>query len=353
MNRNVNPEMLTLAREARGLTQSDLASATGISQSQLSKFEGGLQAVPDELLHKIASVVDYPKSLFFRSDPLKGFGVSFICHRKQSAASAGELRKLQAQLNKLRIEVSSLLRGGQIENESRFHAMDIQEHSGGAPEIARLVRASWMLPLGPVVDLVGAVENAGGIVYRFSFGTKVIDALSQWISAETPLFFLNTDFPEDRLRFSLAREIGHVVMHRIPTADMKTEANQFASEFLMPAAEIEPDLAQMTIQKAAVMKPYWRVSMAAIIKRAADLGCITDFQYRRLFTRLGATGYRMHEPVELAAEEPSIIRQLIEIHQRDFGYSVAELARLLDLNEGEFRLRYAPFSDPPKLRIAN
>ena len=352
MNRNINPEMLTLAREARGMTQSELAAATGISQSQLSKFEAGMQPVPQEMLDKLARALDYPTSLFFRSDSVKGFGVSFIFHRKKASASAGELRKVQAQLNKHRMEVASLLRGAEIETESRFHQMDIQGHPGGAAEIARLVRASWMLPLGPITDLVAAVESAGGIVWRCSFGTKAIDALSQWIAPDFPLFFLNTDFPEDRLRFSLAHEIGHIIMHRVPTMDMEREANHFAAEFLMPAAEIEADLSGITIPKAAALKPYWRVSMCAIIKRAAELKQITDAQYRRLYTRLGAVGYRMQEPLELPPEEPSIIRQLVEVHQRDHGYSNAEVAQLVDLREREFNLKYLPPAGP-RLRMAN
>jgi Zn-dependent peptidase ImmA (M78 family)/DNA-binding XRE family transcriptional regulator len=353
MNRNINPEMLTLAREARGMTQSDLAAATEIAQSQISKFEAGLQPIPNDLLLTVATALNYPTSLFFRSDPIKGFGVSFIFHRKRAAASAGELRKVQAQLNKLRIEVTNLLRGAEIECESRFQQFDIRDHAGGAGEIARLVRASWMLPLGPIADLTAAVESAGGIVWRCSFGTKAIDALSQWISPTTPLFFLNTDFPEDRLRFSLAHEIAHISMHNLPTANMEADADEFAAEILMPAAEIEEDLKQLTIERAATLKPYWRTSMAAIIKRAADLKCISEYQYRRLYTRLGAVGYRMREPIDLPTEEPSIIRQLIEVHQYDHGYSIAELSKLVDLHEQEFRERYMPAEDRPQLRMAN
>lgn len=44
-----------------------------------------------------------------------------------------------------------------------------------------------------------------------------------------PLFFVNVTIPADRVRFSLAHEIGHIVMHQLPTDDMEREADRFAS----------------------------------------------------------------------------------------------------------------------------
>ena len=37
-----NPQMLVVAREAAGLTQSELAEAIGVTQSKISKLEDGL-----------------------------------------------------------------------------------------------------------------------------------------------------------------------------------------------------------------------------------------------------------------------------------------------------------------------
>ncbi len=42
MTERVNPDMLALAREARGLTQGELAEAINVSQSKVSKYEVGL-----------------------------------------------------------------------------------------------------------------------------------------------------------------------------------------------------------------------------------------------------------------------------------------------------------------------
>ena len=67
-------------------------------------------------------------------------------------------------------------------------------------------------------------------------------------------------------------------MHRIPTPTMEEEADRFAAEFLMPASDIKSDLKEMTIEKAAYLKPFWRASMQSLIYRAKTLKVITAGQ---------------------------------------------------------------------------
>src|ERR1700734_2992321 len=106
-----------------------------------------------------------------------------------------------------------------------------------------------MLPRGPLQSVVENIESAGGIVVLARFGTNLIDGLSFRVEGVPPLFFMNKDVPGDRFRFSLAHELGHMVMHSIPDDDekMESEAHRFAAAFLMPASEIKPYLAAAKI----------------------------------------------------------------------------------------------------------
>jgi Zn-dependent peptidase ImmA (M78 family)/transcriptional regulator with XRE-family HTH domain len=337
----VRPEMLVLARESRGLTQGDLAAAVGVSQAKISKYESRLLGVAPDDLERIARVLAYPVDFFFQTDDVRSAGSTCLYHRKRQSMPVKELRRIQARVNIARMQMARLLRGAQVENENQFPRMDVDEYDG-PEEVARLVRKSWGLPPGPVANLVQAVENAGGIVYRCSFGTRKLDAISQWFAGLPPLFFINADAPTDRCRYSLAHEIAHVVMHRVPTPDQESEADRFAAEFLMPAKDIGPHLRPITIQKAAALKPCWKVSMAALIKRASDLGKIGESYYRKLYTQLSKLGYRLNEPAPIPDEEPTVLRDIIEVHLRDHNYSIAELSRALVSNEQEFISQYLP-----------
>ncbi|WP_246430558.1 ImmA/IrrE family metallo-endopeptidase [Streptomyces rectiverticillatus] len=58
------------------------------------------------------------------------------------------------------------------------------------------------------------------------------------------MFLLNSTVPGDRFRFSLAHELGHVVMHTGPGDPrlQEQQADQFAAEFLMPHGSVLADL---------------------------------------------------------------------------------------------------------------
>jgi Zn-dependent peptidase ImmA (M78 family) len=234
------------------------------------------------------------------------------------------------------MQVERLLRSFDFSGENSFAPMDVDAHNGDVETIARMVRAMWKLPLGPILNLTVAVESAGGVVLLCDFGTPKIDAAHLWISGMPPLFVMNSRSPADRYRFTLAHEIGHAIMHRFPQGDIEKEADRFASELLMPEREVVSQFANMTLQKAAMLKPHWRVSMAAICRRAFDIGCITERQYRSLFTKLGAQGYRTNEPIQLTAEKPTVVPQLVGMHKSAFGYTDSDLRRLLFSDDPQF-----------------
>src|SRR5204862_198947 len=128
--------------------------------------------------------------------------------------------------------------------------------------------------------------------FRCPFGLTRVDGISQWpLDAPElpPVFFVHEEIPGDRQRLTLCHEIGHVVMHHMPTdEDPEDEANRFAAEFLMPAAEIAGELHNMTLPKAAALKQYWKVSMQSIIVRSRELGKISHNQYQYLFRQISA-----------------------------------------------------------------
>ena len=352
MSETFNPEMLVLARESMGLTQSGLAHEASMVQGSISKIEAGLLGLSDEQLDTLAHILETPRSFFFQTEPVYGYGSSCYYHRKRQSVPVSVLRQVMAQVNILRIQFTKLLRGAEIETENKFHRLDLADYENNPPQVARLIRGSWNLPPGPVQNLVEAIEDAGGVVFRLSFGTRKIDAISQWLPGLPPLFFVNSEIPGDRLRFTLAHELGHLIMHQVPTPNLEKEANQFASEFLMPAKEIGPHLNKLSIQKLAAMKPYWKVAMSALLRRAFDLGKISVSTYRKLNTQISAHGFKINEPVQIAIEEPSVLREVIEVHLRDHGYSGRDLAQLLRTTEHKFFQFYLPEVTPsPKLRI--
>ncbi len=347
----VNPNMVILGREARGFSQKELADSLDVTQGRISKIEMGLLPVPDDLLETLSRILDYPTHFFFQEGSLVGVGLAEIFHRKRQDVPKKILSKVYAQIDIRYRHIEALLRA--VEIPCNVPRLDIDEYGGHAEEIARILRERWHLPRKPIQDLTKTVEDAGIVVIPVDFETPRIDAISRWIPGLPPLFFVNKDIPKDRYRWSLTHELGHVVMHTLPNADMEKQANQFAAEFLMPEREIRADLTNLDLAKLTILKRYWKVSMAAILHRAGDLKAITTNQARYLWAQMARAGYKTHEPIELetGGELPSLLDELIEIYRKDLGYSIADLQEVIPLNEEELWSMYLQGHDQPPLRM--
>ncbi|HKQ49913.1 MAG TPA: XRE family transcriptional regulator [Phycisphaerae bacterium] len=309
----LNRKMLVLARESRGLTQSALAEAAEIRQSSISRFENGTIMPDDETLRRLADSLDYPVSFFFQTDDVYGLTSGCLYYRKFKRMPVGELKRIHAIINILRMQVARILSEVEIESDNGFPQLDISRFKYDTDAIARLARASWGMPLGPVENLVDFVEAAGGIVIPVSFGSQSIDAISQWTPMLPPLFFINRDRPGDRIRWTLSHEIGHVLMHRMPSENQEQEADLFASEFLLPTEAIENEFpANVTLQSLIPLKARWKVSLQALIMKAKRLQVISERKAQQLFMAISKHGWRKAEPVIIPRESPTVVDKSVQ-----------------------------------------
>lgn len=335
----VNPKMITLARESRGLTQGGLAKQLAVLQDRLitqgiiSKIEQGLIGTSEEILDGLVKVLKYPPTFFYQNEEIYAAGMSL--HRKRASLPAKTLSKIEATTNILRFHVKSLLKS--VEDiETKYPHYDIDEY--GDPEIiARFVRQAWLTPRGPIDNVTKLIEKAGILVIHCDFETRLIDGLTINVDKLPPIIFVNKDIPGDRMRFTLCHELGHIVMHKYPTLDMEKEADRFASELLMPSDDIKHNLSNLSLQKLADLKLFWKVAMSALIMKATSLNKITPWQSQYLWRQFSKLGYKTREPAELDVprEKPSILKKLVDIHIKDLNYSVNEIAKILHLEEEE------------------
>lgn len=326
-----NAEMIVLARECSGLSQGELAAQVGMSHSRLSRIEAGLYPASADDVLNLSRVLGFPESFFYQTERRYGLGVNDFYHRKRVRLSARMLDAIHARVEIIRLHMARLLKAVDMKPTYEMPRMDFEAEEITPEDAARHVRAAWMLPRGPIDSVVRCLEDAGGIVVRVDFDTRLLDAVSRWLPNMPPMFVVNSSNPPDRERFTLCHELGHLVGHTSPHPTMEDEANRFASEFLMPAADIKAALHDVTIPKLAALKRYWKVSMAALLRRAYDLGTINERRYRTLNIQLSQAGYKTREPVETdpPIEETTLMENLIAFHMRDLSFALEELADYL------------------------
>jgi Zn-dependent peptidase ImmA (M78 family)/DNA-binding XRE family transcriptional regulator len=341
--------MLVIARDLRKLTQATLAKRAGVTQALLSKIENGLTQPSSEVAAQIAASLRLPITFFYQRADAVGLPPYHYFRRKKLPAKL--LASITAEVNLRSHHIRKLLRSFEPEPARPIPQYDLDMIGAEPSEIARMVREYWMLPRGPVKDLVSLIESAGCIVVVCNFGTcGIMDAISMRIDGIPPLIFIDRTLPSDRFNFTLAHELGHLILHTIPNKDdiMECQADEFASNFLMPKEDIRPYLSNISLPQLAKIKPYWKVAIAALLKRATDLDLLSEYEARDLWIQYSKAGYRRAEPAAFEKIEPKNLARLIEYHMHDLKYSVKDMTNLLLLEEEEFRAMYL---GQPKLRV--
>lgn len=357
-----NGEMVRLGRQLRGLTQKQFSDNLGAEASSVSRIENGMTQLSPEMAEKAGAILGLPVE-FFRQ-PERPYGLPLSVHpmwRTKAAVSQHSIDQALADLNLRIMHVRRLIRSVEYEPILPLPDVDLAAHEGSPARAAEFVRRLWLMPAGPVHDLVQWVERAGCFVMLAELPDAAMSGVTMRVPDMRPCIFLNASMPADRMRHTLAHELAHLVLHRYPSEDMEREADAFASAFLMPANDIRPYFVgkKIDLRLLAALKPEWRVSMQSLLYRAAKLGYASENQERYLWQQFSMNKWRMREPAELdfAQEQPSLVAKLFALHIESLGYTIADLASVAAVHEADLLRMYPipsgiPAGKPrPQLRI--
>lgn len=338
-----NPKMVVLARESRGVSQKELAEKLNTSPGFICKVEADNKSLPEETLGKLSKLLKYPIDFFYQEG--EAFLPMSLNYRKRDHVSAKVLIPLEAQLNLYRLNIETLSQKLKFP-ASTIPVLDVKK-LGSEELVAKQLRKFWKMPKGVVENLTELLEANGIIVISFDFGTERVDSRTILTKDKQPIIVVNKNHHADRQRFSLAYQVGHLVMHTqtLPSheRDISHEANMFAAGFLLPESEIKKDFENgVTVPLLGELKRKWKVSMIALLYRAVDLGFVTEHQKKYLLAQFNQQQIRRREPMELdfPKEKPHLLRDLITKYKNAHKFSVKELAQSLHLEVEDFMSKY-------------
>jgi len=351
----VNHNQLIFAREYRGFSQTDLSlHVDGLSQPNLSKFEKGLSTMSMDLLKKVMDYLEFPFDFLSRNISNESETAHF---RKRSTITKRD---------RVRVEQSYRLIGYLVDEmsdsiswpEFALEALNIE--SGYTPEsVAKHTRkVMGIKPTEPVTDIYRFLEMNGIIVVELDEIEK-FDGVSFVSDNGYPVIVLNSKMSNDRKRFTLAHELGHLLMHSIDNpaipeyrkSDLEDEANRFASEFLMPESSIRNSLYGLKLAYLFELKRYWKTSMASLVYRAKDLGCITPDKYHYLNVELSRRGLRKNEGTDVSIDTPQLFLKGYDLHRNELSYTDPELATGFSLPIDVIEAYFKPIRRNGKLRV--
>ncbi|WP_230467804.1 helix-turn-helix domain-containing protein [Lujinxingia vulgaris] len=341
----LHSDKLRLARWLRTTTQAELSASSGVSQAKISKIENGLESGDDDIADAIESALNLAPGFLRATGTRSSLPEHF--YRKRASILVREQRWIEAVVVLARQGIAALCESVSIEPSFPTPRIPCNLNTiNPASDVARDVRRLLMIPEGPIRSLVDVIESTGTIIIPIYGAPSTFDAMASPAVTGSPwdLIFFNPEMPGDRIRFTLAHEFGHLIMHRGQSENCEEEADDFASEFLLPAANLRPLLRGLDLDRALQLKQIWGSSIGALVYKANALGCISSNRYRSLQVMISQRGWRKDEPGHVPAPQPGLFHEIINIHLNNLNYSIGDIGHLFGVSGREFQDQYFPQS---------
>ena len=346
------------------MTGTILSELTGVSVQSISAYETGKVTPPAEILERLADKLNFKINFFFWGDESASLPESQpVFERSKSATTKAVRMRGRHQRTWLRECLQYLARAIRIppvDMPGLFDDFDWLDCSDADLEsIATLVRRSWGLGDGPISNVTLLAENHGIIVTKVSMKGRDLDAFSLWDVVDgRPYIAFNTNVHSMfRHRFSVAHELGHLILHKnVMTAQVEdrnnfklieSQADHFASAFLAPSETFPVELPIPTLEAFRILKSRWKVSIKMMIHRAQDLDIINRGEARQLYISYNRRGWNKEEPLdsEYEIEEPRLVRRAFELVVEkdlinrsqivaDLPFNIEDIERLANLPIG-------------------
>lgn len=330
--RKFNGERLRNARIYNGISLTELAEKADIKKQSISLYENGKNTPDYEKVWILARILGFPYDYFFQEDKVKAF-TETTYFRSQATATKKDRAAQSIKLEYVAQMYESLwnyiefpvYKNPQIDFIGYDDPLDCesQEAIDEMEVAANKVRECWKIPSGPIKDLQYILEQNGILVTGFSTNEDKIDAFSQRTIVDCAEVFLIAvalgSRPECRLRFDMAHELGHIVLHpwsedieSLSKEEFKArerQANMFASAFLLPRDSFSKDVSQYPtdLKFYLFLKKKWKVSVQAMMYRARQLDIISANQYQYMMRQISKNGWRTKEPDDV----PGVLNESI------------------------------------------
>jgi len=334
------------ARTLRGRASGDLAKVLGWSASKLTRVEAAdsLQ-IGGEELRALSDNLQYPTDFFLHPGTDLNYGdLLFRAPKSTPKREQQFLADYAAVTGDFLAWLDSLHRLPNVRLPQPLDMVGVGESSVSFAQIKTLAqdcRAAMNLSKGmPAPYLTHELERLGVVVIVRSRGLQRSDpdvwdkdaislenhvGYSTWVGdhRDRPVIILRSLDSWERTRWTLAHELGHLVLHRnAPTLEKEQDASTFASEFLAPIDALEEELPRsITLTTLLPLKLKWGLSIYALLRHLLRGDLITNERYKSMTDQLhvrrnAETGrtWRRDEPGWDAREpeRPAIIRTWCE-----------------------------------------
>ena len=363
------PARLRDARKAVRLSQPQLAEIVGVTRQSISAYEAGHKAPEPATFEKLTAVLGQPAS-FFTSEDKPVFGAYGPRFFRKTGPDTDRRNEACTVLGNWFVQVACYfdahINYPPVDIPAAQPANPLGRYTGEEIEQAAAdCRKQWGLGLGPISNVLALFESRGITACRYGIDGERVDAFSFW-NGDRPFIFMAAEKESGaRVRYDLAHELGHLILHRWIEAseikdpktlkDIEREADRFASAFLLPEQSFANEVYSPRLDAFLDLKRRWKVSIQAMVYRSRELELIDEDQFTNLYKSISFRKWRTREPLDdpavIAIEQPRVLSKaahlLLDSGRRHADEICAELAMAPQLIEKFCNLPPGSLTAPP------
>jgi len=300
-----------------GLSQTELAERTNVAAGAISMTETGRLDVDDSVITALAQVLDCSAEYLVKAHAERPFGTPQL--RAYADASQRTVDRTIAD-SVTAIDAARTLDLKLVRDQVPVYEGDLNEDEG-IERFAAETRSVAGLDSNEVVgNVIRTAERLGCVVLPMDSELGRHLGLSLRID-EVPVIRVSRSsadpdgtIPGDRQRFTVAHELGHLVLHNgapqptspVEASKLEKQAHLFAAAFLVPGDSLLSDLndagGRVTLTTLVKLKEKWGYSVKAFVVRFRQLGVIDDDHARSLYKQISARRWNKVEPVPVGNE---------------------------------------------------
>ena len=345
--KNFNGEQLKKARVYRGYTVGELAELSGYQRQTISMYENGKSTPIDiSVIMNLSRVLNFPPQFFTDQSVKLSSGSTYF---RALLTTNKKYRNQQEQKMEFVAALYSF-----IQEYVDFPELNLPEIpcDVSPEEAAGILRKHWGLGDRPISNLIYTVEENGIIVTSFKTETDDVDAFSKMIEIEGEqryfIGYSSNKTSAARVHFDVAHELGHICLHgwsedveslsKEEFKEREEQAHRFAAAFLLPESTFRRDViaGPYSLPYYKQLKQKWKVSMAAMIRRAYTLNIISADDYQMLVRTMQRRSIWKNEPLDdvLITSEPSLLRTSVMMLLSEKVFTAKEFVDELSFNFG-------------------
>jgi Zn-dependent peptidase ImmA (M78 family)/transcriptional regulator with XRE-family HTH domain len=346
-------ERLRRARLMRGLTLREVAeclaeAGSRLSHAALQKYEKGLMGPDSTVLLALARVFGVDAGYFFRQKSVSLGNIEFRKLTKFPEREVNRVREEAADFFEKYLQIEQVLEisCARLPQADLRHLSPDQdgELAREAEKAAGMIRREWKLGEAALSNVHELLEEHGVKVKEVE-AAEGFNGFSGWADDHTPVIvlaaWLKNDLPRKRL--TGLHELGHLVL-KLPDGlthkQKESLCYRFAGAMLLPAVAMRARLGTkrpdgISYPERIGIKEDWGISIAALMRRAADLGILSAGQLKSF--HFMNRNNRKQEPGHWeATEKADRFEQLVYRATSQELITRAKAAELLDVTLREF-----------------